>query len=82
MMAGGNRTFTTLEVCGVRKIARFVFQSTKTQCSLNERFLYSAFCQALSSVHAVTQVICSDALKIHPGNQMIWPYSRKLGMTV
>ena len=53
-----------------------------TQCSLNERFLHSAFCEALCSVHAVAQVICSDALKIHLANQMIWPYSRKLGMTV
>ena len=41
------------------------------QCSLNERFLYSAFCEALCSVHAVAKAICSDALKIHLASQMI-----------
>ena len=30
----------------------------------------------------LVKVICSDALKIHLANQMIWVYSRKLGMTV
>ena len=49
-----------------------------------EIFLLSLLWCTLCSVHAVAKAICSDALKIHLANQMIWVYSifEKIGMTV
>ena len=67
VVAGGNRTFTTLEVCRVRKIARFVFQSTNNTIPqvFNWRYnLINIYIYAYIIIYHISTTMFGDELDL------------------